>query len=221
MFWRIKGLTTEMIIKSIKAMSSATTSPYASFIYVLESLGSRLQDWISTATNNSTLFACQAFGFDTIESQFLSLVTGAFPEAIICNTTFAPLMDMRYLYAWRLLVDRILSGTAPEDIAFFRTFISRASSCLHSGTYMGEGLPPELAPNMGLHFKIRGGWPTDSPDPLIDFSRPKVSSQFAQRYDCIAIEVHQAHPAPAADIKLITASKSFFSSPSPDDSETF
>jgi hypothetical protein len=46
---------------------------------------------------------------------------------------------------------------------------------------MGTKLAPELAPNMGLHFKIRGGWPTDSQDPLIDFSRPEVSSQLAQR----------------------------------------
>jgi hypothetical protein len=116
-------------------------------------------------------------------------------------------MDMRYLYAWRLLLDRILSGTSAEDIVFFRLFLSRASSCLHSGTYIGTTLPPELTPNMGLHFKVHGGWPTDSADPLIDFSRPEVSSQLAQRYDRIDIEVHADHPAPAADVKLITASE--------------
>jgi hypothetical protein len=72
---------------------------------------------------------------------------------------------------------------------------------------MGLALPPELAANMGLHFKIRGGWPTDSADPLIDFSRPEVSSPLAQRYDSILIEVHPDHPAPAAEVKLITASE--------------
>ena len=105
MFWKTDGLTMETMVRSIKAMALSPTSPYASFIYVIESIGSCLQDWLSLATSNPQRFACQAFGFDTIEAQFPSLVTGSVPEAIICTTTFAPLMDMRYLYAWRLLLD--------------------------------------------------------------------------------------------------------------------
>ena len=207
MFWKMDGLTVDTILKSIKAMSISSTSPYSSFIYVLEHLGKNLIDWLDCATRNAQMFACQAFVFDSIESQFPSLVSGSAPETIICTTTFAPLMDMRYLYAWRLLLDRVLSGTAAEDITFLRLFLSRASSCLHAGTYVGTKLLPELTPNMGLHFQVRGGWPTDSADPRIDFSRPEVSSQLAQRYDRIAIEVHPDHPAPAPDVKLITASE--------------
>jgi hypothetical protein len=59
---------------------------------------------------------------------------------------------------------------------------------------------------MALHFKVRGGWPTPS-DPFVDFARPELSSHLAQRYNSISIEVHPDHPAPASDVKLITASE--------------
>jgi hypothetical protein len=57
---------------------------------------------------------------------------------------------------------------------------------------------------MGLHFKVRGGWSTVA-DPLIDFLRPEVSSHLAQRHDCISVEVHPDHPAPASYVKLVIA----------------
>jgi hypothetical protein len=206
MFWSPTDLTPEIMIRSIKALSSSTPSPYAPFIQVLEALGRRLHDWLTHATSHPLRFSCKVYRFDTIEDQFPSLITGAVPDTVLCTATFAPLMDMRYLYAWRLLVDRVLSGTSEQDIQFLRLFLSRASACLHSGTYIGVDLLPELTPNMGIHFRARGGWPT-APDPLLDFSRIEVSSQQAQRYTCIQIEVHPDHPAPAADVRLITASE--------------
>jgi hypothetical protein len=111
MFWKIKDLTPEIMLRLLKALSSSPTSPYSAFIYTLESLGRRLHDWLLNASCHPAKFACQVFGYDAVESQFPSLVTGSFPDFIICTTTFAPLMDMRYPYAWRLLLDRILSGT--------------------------------------------------------------------------------------------------------------
>jgi hypothetical protein len=147
-----------------------------------------------------------------VADQFPNLITGAVPDSILCTTTFAPLMDMRYLYAWRLLVDRILGSSDGDDISFFRLFLARASLCLHSDTYLGTELLPELTPNMCLHFRSHGGWPTtgrgtDAVDPLADFSRSEVTSQIAQRYDCITIDVHPDRPAPASNVKLITASE--------------
>ena len=97
MFWKIDGLTKDVMIKSVKALSPSTASPYAPFIYILDSLSERLKDWISAATSHALLFETKAFAYETIEAQFPSLVTGSVPETIICTATFAPMMDMRYL----------------------------------------------------------------------------------------------------------------------------
>jgi hypothetical protein len=64
---------------------------------------------------------------------------------------------------------------------------------------------------MCLHFRSHGGWPTtgrgtDAVDPLADFSCPEDTSQLAQCYNCITIDVHPDRPAPASNIKLIAAS---------------
>jgi hypothetical protein len=99
-------------MQSIHALSASSVSPYASFIHVLEALNRRLHDWLTVATTHPDRFACQVFGYDTIEAQFPSLVTGVVPDTVLCTSTFAPLMDIRYLYAWRILLDSILSSTA-------------------------------------------------------------------------------------------------------------
>ena len=85
------------MLKSIRALSISSPSPYASFIYILESLDDKLRDWLSVATCNPLQFACKVFSFDTIEAQFPSLISGSFPDTILCYASFAPLMDMRYL----------------------------------------------------------------------------------------------------------------------------
>ena len=119
MFWKMEDLTKDIMSKSIKDISQSTASPFTPFIYILDSLGNRLKDWISAATSNALLFETKAFAYETIEAQFPSLVTGSVPETIICTATFAPMMDMHYLYAWRILLDKVLSSTVPQDIFFF------------------------------------------------------------------------------------------------------
>jgi hypothetical protein len=209
MFWKTKDLTTAIMMQSIHALSASSVSPYASFIHALEqALNRRLHDWLAAAAAHPDRFACQVFGYDTsIKAQFPSLVTGVVPDTVLCTSAFAPLMDMRHLCTWRILLDSILSSAACQDIEFLRLFPLRASTCIHSDTYLGVRLRHDLTPNMGIHFKARGGWPTDSADPLLDFSRPEVSSQISQRYNCIAIKVHSDHPAPADDVKLMTAAE--------------
>jgi hypothetical protein len=99
----------DQILQSVKGLtSSPSTSPYAAFGYVLSSLGRRLVDWLLAAQTHSSKFAIPAFPFKDVADQFPNLVMGAVPDYIICTTTFAPLTDMCYLYAWQLLVDRIL-----------------------------------------------------------------------------------------------------------------
>jgi hypothetical protein len=56
MFWKTKDLTPDLMIRSIKALSPATSSPYAAFIHVLESLGRRLHDWLLTAILSNRSF---------------------------------------------------------------------------------------------------------------------------------------------------------------------
>jgi hypothetical protein len=80
MFWQPKNLTIENMLKSIRALSISSPSPYASFIYILESLNDKLRDWLRVATCNPLQFACKVFSFDTIEAQFPSLISGSFPR---------------------------------------------------------------------------------------------------------------------------------------------
>lgn len=207
LFWKTKDISVSTMINSIKAWSQLPVSHYASFISILESLGRVFHDWILVATCHPAAFACQVFLYNCVESQFPNLVAGAVPDTVTCSTTFAPLMDMRYLHGWRILVDRILSGAASHDISFFRLFLSRASACLHSGADIGTELLPELTPCTAIHFKIHGGWPSNTPDPLVGFARPELSSPIAQGYDIISIEVHADRPAPAPTTQLITASE--------------
>ena len=74
MFWEPKDLTPESMMKSIKAMSFSSPSPYASFIHVLESLDTKLSEWLEATSKHPQRFACPAYGFDTIQSQFPILV---------------------------------------------------------------------------------------------------------------------------------------------------
>jgi hypothetical protein len=109
-------------------------------------------------------------------------------------------MDMRYLFGWRLLLDKMLSGILDMDITFLRLFLTRASMCLHAGTYMGSKLPPELSPNMYHHFRVQGGWPTED-NPLSDFLRPELVSFIGQRYEVIPIDVHPDRQPPPSRIR--------------------
>jgi hypothetical protein len=117
-FWNPKDLTNvNTMIKSIKALSHTVVSPHAAFVSVLELLGARLHAWLQHATTHPLQFACQAFRFAMIACQFPCLVTGAVPASTLCVTAFGPLMDMRSLCAWRLLLDSIPSSlAAKEDI---------------------------------------------------------------------------------------------------------
>jgi hypothetical protein len=114
---------------------------------------------------------------------------------------------MRYLGAWRLLLDSLLSNSkAKDDIPFIRVFLERAVACMTSDTYLGVVLPPELTPNLAFHFYILHGLPTNVINPFTDFMRSELVSTIAQTHAQIPIQVHPDQLAPADDVKLITAS---------------
>jgi hypothetical protein len=205
MSWKLEGLTMELFEESITKIYSGLQNPYATFGAIIVMLRPLLVHWLAAAQMHTSLFAIKAIPFAALTDQFPSLITGAVPASIACATTFAPLSDMRYLYAWRLLIDKILSGTDDDDIKYLRIFLTRANSCLHNATYMGVNMGPDLSPNMGNHFKVEGGWPS-LVDPLFDFSRTEVSSKIALSYQPITLSVHADRPAPASGVKLITAS---------------
>ena len=205
--WKLSNLTIDLMVKSVHNLTvlAPSLSPYAPFLYLLKLLVPTLPAWLLAVQTDPTLFSFPAVYLADLQSHFPDLVSGAFPSTIPCSISFAPLMDMRHLYAWRLLVDKILSGISTQDIQFFTLFLSRAAKCLHSDSYVGVELLPELMPNMSLHFKSACGWPTGQP-PFADFSRPEVCSPIAQNYQTISIEVQATRPDPSPDTKLITVS---------------
>jgi hypothetical protein len=176
---------------------------YAPFLAVLTLLEPLLEPWLAAAQAHPSEFSLQAYPYEDVAENFPDLVTGAFPALISCSTAFSSLMDMRYLFGWRLMLDRMLSGILDTDIIFLRLVLTRPATCLHADTYMGVKLPPELSPNMYHHFRVQGGWPT-ADNPLFDFIRPELVSFIGQRYEIIPIDVHPDRPAPLADTLLQT-----------------
>jgi hypothetical protein len=207
MFWNLEGLKLKALIDSIKALSSAAISPYANFLLTLEQFSPRLDAWLQQAAGRPDQFACEAFYYADLADQFPCLTTGAVPSSVSCAITLSPLLDMRYLYAWRLLLDSLLSNSkAKDDIPFIRVFLERAVACMTSDTYLGVVLPPELTPNLAFHFYILHGLPSNAVNPFTDFMRSELVSTIAQTYAQIPIQVHPDQSAPADDVKLMTAS---------------
>ena len=161
MAWSLENLTTDILIASVKALAKPPDAlAYKPFISILTSLAPRLDLWLAAAQSNAGSFATHAFPFTALQDHFPDLVTGAFPDSIVCATTFAPLVDMLSIYGCRLALDKLFSGPLGANIAYMRTFLARTATCLHPGTYMGAKLLPELVPNLFYHFKSQGGWST-------------------------------------------------------------
>jgi hypothetical protein len=206
-FWNLEGLKLKTLIESIKALSGAAISPYANFLITLEQFSPRLDEWLQQAAGRPEQFACEAFYYADLADQFPCLTTGAVPSSVSCPIALSPLLDMRYLHAWRLLLDSLLSNSkAKDDIPFIRVFLERAVACMTSDTYLGVVLPPELTPNLAFHFYILHGLPTNVINPFTDFMRSELVSTIAQTHAQIPIQVHPDQLAPADDVKLITAS---------------
>jgi hypothetical protein len=203
MSWKLWDLTVDLLSQSVKALSNPP-NPFTHFNPIITILSPTLNEWLTAAQSDPAAFSVQAFPYSSLVPHFPDIISGGMPLSISCSTMFSALMDMRYLYGWRLFIDKLLSGILDADSRFFRLFLSRAASCLHSGTYVGVELLPELTPNMCLHFISAGGWPTGNA-PFHDFCRPEITSSIAQRYNSIAIEVHSDRPAPSLETKLITA----------------
>ena len=207
MAWKLDGhLTPDLIEKSIRALTPKTgigATTYDPFLFILAGLAPSLTPWLLAVQADPVPFALQAFPFSTVQAHFPDLTTGAFPPTITCSTTFAPLMDLRYLYSWRLMLDKLLSSILDADIAYMLVFLARIETCLHADTYMGTKLPAAMSPNIYYHFKSHGGWPTGTA-PHADFERDELISSVAQAYEKIPIEVHEDRPAPLATCRLIT-----------------
>jgi hypothetical protein len=173
-------------------LSSAAISPYANFLLTLEQFSPRLDAWLQQATGRPDQFACEAFYYaDLADHQFPCLNTGAVPSSVSCAMALSPLLDMRYLYAWRLLLDSLLSNSkAKDNVPVIRVFLERAVACMTSDTYLGVVLPPELTPNFAFHFYILHGLPTNDVNPFTDFMRSELVSTIAQTYAQIPIQVH-------------------------------
>jgi hypothetical protein len=191
MFWKLHNLTLTILINSIKALSAAAISPYV----------------LQQAAVSTDQFACEAFYCSGIADQFPCLVTGAVPPSVSCFVALSPLMDMRYLHAWRLLIDSLQGNSkAKDDIPYIHLFLARAITCVDSDTNLGVVMSPELTSNFAFHFYMLHGFLTNDTNPFADFMRSEAISQIAQTYKAIPIQVHPDQLAPAADVKLMTAS---------------
>jgi hypothetical protein len=156
MSWRLQDLTVDLISQLAKSFSNPP-NPFTHFNHVITTLTPTLSKWLTAAKSDPLAFSIQAFPYSALVSHFPYITSGDMPSSISCSTTFLALMDMGYLYGWRLFIDKLLSGIIDADIRFFCIFLTRAASCLHSGTYVGVELLPELTPNMCLHFISAGG----------------------------------------------------------------
>jgi hypothetical protein len=132
--WKLGNLTVDALQRSIQALVSCApkSSPCSPFAHSLSTLEPLLAAWLLAVQADPSPFALEAFLFTGLEPHFPCLVTGAFPDSILCHETFQGLMHMRSLCVWRLCADKILAGTFEEDIQFFRTYLARSAGCLHA-----------------------------------------------------------------------------------------
>jgi hypothetical protein len=177
MAWKLAGLTLAIMQASIVALmpdKGTGATVYEPFKIILDKIAT-LAPWLIAVQADPSSFAIQAFSFDHIQDHFPDLVTGASPASITDSSSFAPLMDLRYLFAWRLLLDKMMSGISREDIAHMSLFLSRIATCLHPDTYMGVKLPVEMCPNLYFHFKPHGGYGLLAQHPILIFLVPNLS----------------------------------------------
>ena len=180
MFWKLDGLKLTTLINSVKALSSTATDPYAHFLLVLDQLnqlGSGLDMWLQQAAGRPDIFACETFRDASLSAHFPSLVTSAIPTSVSCVITISPLLNLRYLYAWRLFLDSVCSKSSrAADISYIQLFLERGLACMDSDTYLGAVLPSDLTPNFAFHFAMLHGLPTNPTKPFDDFARSEVVS---------------------------------------------
>jgi hypothetical protein len=59
----------------------------------------------------------------------------------VCARTIAPLLDMQSLYAWRLLLDRILSRTGSVRIKICKLYLARGNVFTQARTWESSSSP--------------------------------------------------------------------------------
>jgi hypothetical protein len=182
-FWKLHGLTLTILINSIKDLSAAAISPHMNFLLALDQLSPCHDKWLQQqAAVSPDHFACEAFCCSGITDQFPCLLTGAVPPSVFCVVALSPLMDMRCLHAWRLLINSLQSNSkAKEDIPHICLFLEQAIACVDTDACLGVVvMPPELTPNFAFYFcMLHGGLPANDTSPFADFMHSKVVCQIA------------------------------------------
>jgi hypothetical protein len=154
--WDLEGLTVDELLASVQALSNKGVD---AFVKVIETHRDELTMWLGVATAAPTKLALQVIPWKAFAPFSPCVLTGAHPETVEDPDLLGPLQDMITLYAWRHLVDRLLSTAIPKVARFFHRYLALMPPAIHPSSYLGFKPDPVMLPNAFYHFPINGGWP--------------------------------------------------------------
>ena len=190
MIWKLNpGIAVEDIITSILEVSQRA---FPTLLSLLEL--PLVETWIAAVSTQPDLFVTNTIPYDQVESFYPSLESNEMPISIACPHSLAPWIDMRYLFIWRLTLDRIRSQPNPELATTMHRYIQHATTALHASTYAGNISSADMFPNMIYHFQPHNGWPGIPPPILLQLASDHMVSIEARQYASILVDIHSENP---------------------------
>jgi hypothetical protein len=164
------------------------------FITALSALEPALSLWFMAIAADWSSFVIPACPFlPTYDVAYPALESGVYPETILDQEGFSPMLDMLYGHVWRLWCDRILTTDTKLNRQHMNTYLNLGAPAITADTYLGTAIPGRFCPNYAYHFTVVNGWPTDKDDQrfLGEFQHLPLISHQARQYDPIPVDLHQ------------------------------
>jgi hypothetical protein len=178
----------------LSSIQAAYGKDSAVFIHALSALEPSLNLWFEAVAIEWTSFVILACPFLTLYDEgYPAIDTGEYPDTVLDQEGFSPLLDMLSGHIWRLWCERVLTTDTRLNRQHMHTYLSLGETAITADTYLGMAIPGRFCPNYAYHFKVVNGWPTDTKDKtfLGEFQHLPLVSFQARQYDPVQVDLHQ------------------------------
>jgi hypothetical protein len=164
------------------------------FQQMIKALQPTLVEWFAAIETDATVFAVQSCPFIPFyDDNYPAIYTGDWPNVVIDQEGFSPLVDMLNGHLWRIWCNCILTTESKLNRQYLQKFLEIGESAIVPETYLGAKYPGRFCPNFAHHFQVTNGWPTDTKTTqfLREFHHPHIISSQASQFDPTDIDLHQ------------------------------
>lgn len=186
--WHLDGLTIDDITQSVQALCPRGAEP---FVSLLEQRRDDFVAWLAVITAAPDQVAVSAVPWKDFAPYAPNLLTGDLPVMIEEPDLLGPIQDAIVLYAWRHIVDKLISSPVARVATFFHRYLDQVAPAIHATSYVGFQPPPVLYPNVPYHFPIHGGWPL-LPDWFSSFIIAPILSPQAKLWAPSPVDIQDA-----------------------------